>query len=179
MADRVTALRDGQLVGTRPMEEVDRAGLIRMMVGRELSAVFPKVGGRAGRGGAGGRGAGLPGVGGHGVSFSVRSGEILGLAGLVGAGRTELARVLFGLTPADSGTIRVRGEAVAIESPGEAVALGIAYVPEDRRRHGVIPPMSVAGNATLATLGTISTVGPARLAARNAGSRRTWSIAWG
>jgi rhamnose transport system ATP-binding protein len=144
VADRVTALRDGSLVGTRPMGQVDRGELIRMMVGRELSAVFPKV--RID-----------PGV--HDVSFRVREGEMLGLAGLIGAGRTELARVLFGLTPADSGTIVLDGEEVVIDSPGTAVESGIAYVPEDRRRHGVILEMSVAGNATLATLGRISTLG--------------------
>jgi rhamnose transport system ATP-binding protein len=86
------------------------------------------------------------------VSFSVRAGEILGLAGLVGAGRTELARVLFGLTPADSGEIRVNGEVVRIASPAHARRHGIAYLPEDRRRHGVIPEMSVTVNATLAAL---------------------------
>lgn len=159
VADRVTALRDGSLVGTRTMGSVGRSDLIRMMVGRELSAVFPKV--EVPRGdvvleveGLGCRESGV-----QGVSLSVRSGEILGLAGLVGAGRTELARVLFGLTPADAGTIRLRGEPVAIDTPARAVELGIAYVPEDRRHHGVILEMSVATNATLATLGAISRFG--------------------
>ncbi len=91
--------------------------------------------------------------------MSVRAGEILGLAGLVGAGRTELARVLFGLTPADAGEIRLRGQAVAIDSPARAVALGIAYVPEDRRRHGVILDMTTAANTTLATLRAVSRFG--------------------
>ena len=91
--------------------------------------------------------------------MNVRAGEILGLAGLVGAGRTELARILFGLTPADAGEIQLRGRPVAIDSPGRAVALGIAYVPEDRRRHGVILDMSTASNTTLATLRAISRLG--------------------
>ena len=82
----------------------------------------------------------------------MRAGEIVGLAGLVGAGRTELARVLFGLTPADAGRFGCRGKPVAIDSPAEAVELGIAYVPEDRRRHGVILDMPVAANTTLAIL---------------------------
>ncbi|RUL87330.1 sugar ABC transporter ATP-binding protein [Tautonia sociabilis] len=159
VADRVTALRDGRLVGTRAMAEVDRAELIRMMVGRELSAVFPKVEVEPGAVVLEVQGLGCRASGVRDVSFFVRSGEILGLAGLVGAGRTETARVLFGLTPADSGTIRLDGQPVRIESPDDAVALGIAYVPEDRRRHGIIPPMSVASNATLATLGAISTFG--------------------
>ncbi len=159
VADRVTALRDGALVGTRAIGEVDRATLIRMMVGRELSAVFPKtavpIGDvvlRVDRLGC--RASGV-----HDVSLEVRSGEILGLAGLVGAGRTELARVLFGITPADAGTIRLRDRLVSVPSPGRAVELGIAYVPEDRRRHGVIPEMSVAANATLATLRAIASFG--------------------
>jgi rhamnose transport system ATP-binding protein len=84
------------------------------------------------------------------VSLEVRAGEILGLAGLVGAGRTEFARVLFGLTPADAGEIAVRGEARVIRSPRDAVDLGIAYVPEDRRRHGVVLEMPVAQNISLA-----------------------------
>jgi rhamnose transport system ATP-binding protein len=159
VADRVTALRDGRLVGTRPMAEVDRSELIRMMVGRSLSAVFPKVEVEPGEVVLEAEGIGCRESGVRDVSLSVRSGEILGLAGLVGAGRTEVARILFGLTPADSGTIRVLGKAVAIDSPGDAVALGIGYVPEDRRRYGIIPPMSVADNATLATLGAISSGG--------------------
>jgi rhamnose transport system ATP-binding protein len=84
------------------------------------------------------------------VSLEVRAGEIVGLAGLVGAGRTELARILFGLTPADAGEILLRGERVSICSPPEAVAHGIAYVPEDRRRHGVILEMPIAANLTMA-----------------------------
>ena len=159
IADRVTALRDGALVGTRPMAEVDRAALIRMMVGRELSAVFPKVEAERGDVILEAEGLGCRASRVQGVRFEVRAGEILGLAGLVGAGRTELARVLFGLTPADSGTIRLRGQAVRIESPGRAVELGIAYLPEDRRRHGAIAEMSLAANASLATLRRVSKLG--------------------
>jgi rhamnose transport system ATP-binding protein len=156
IADRVTALRDGVLVGTRRMDEVTRADLIRLMVGRELSAVFPKT--AVALGGVVLEVAGLDcrASGVHGVGLEVKAGEILGLAGLVGAGRTELARVLFGLTPANAGAIRLRGRPVTIDTPGRAVALGIAYVPEDRRRHGVILEMSVAANASLATLRVIS-----------------------
>jgi rhamnose transport system ATP-binding protein len=93
------------------------------------------------------------------VSLSVRAGEIVGLAGLVGAGRTELARILFGLTPADTGEIRLRGKPVVIDSPARAVELGLAYVPEDRRRHGVICELPVAANATLAVLRKVSSLG--------------------
>ncbi|HEY2154200.1 MAG TPA: sugar ABC transporter ATP-binding protein, partial [Isosphaeraceae bacterium] len=133
--------------------------LIRMMVGRELSAVFPKTAVPIGDVVLRVERLGYRASGVHDVSFEVRAGEILGLAGLVGAGRTELARVLFGITPADSGTIRIRDRSVAVPSPGRAVELGIAYVPEDRRRHGVIPEMSVAANATLATLRAIASFG--------------------
>ncbi|HZW29759.1 MAG TPA: sugar ABC transporter ATP-binding protein [Isosphaeraceae bacterium] len=159
VADRVTALRDGAKVGTRPMAAVTRGELIRMMVGRELSAVFPKVPVEPGEVVLEARGLGNRAAGVHDVDLSVRAGEILGLAGLVGAGRTELARILFGLTPADAGEIRLRGRPVAIDSPARAVDLGIAYVPEDRRRHGVILEMTIAANTTLATLGAHARLG--------------------
>ena len=159
IADRVTALRDGALVGTHPMSSVNRNDLIRMMVGRELSAVFPKI--EVPRGdvllevrGLTSREAGV-----RDVSLEVRAGEIFGIAGLVGAGRTELAHVLFGITPADAGEIRVAGKPVKIDTPARAVALGIAYVPEDRRRHGVILEMPVAHNTTVAILQRISSGG--------------------
>ncbi len=156
VADRVTALRDGALVGTRRLDEVTRGDLIRMMVGRELSAVFPKASVPIGDVVLEVRGLGCRASGVRDVILAVRAGEILGLAGLVGAGRTELARVLFGLTPADAGEILLRGHPVAIDTPARAVGLGIAYVPEDRRRHGVILEMPVATNVTLATLSRIA-----------------------
>jgi rhamnose transport system ATP-binding protein len=159
IADRVTALRDGVLIGTRAMAEVSRGDLIRMMVGRELSAVFPKTFVEPGDTVLEVRDVGNRASGVHHVSLSVRAGEILGLAGLVGAGRTELARVLFGLTPADTGEVWLRGQLVHINSPTRAAALGIAYVPEDRRRHGVVLDMSTAANTTLATLAAVSRFG--------------------
>ncbi len=159
VADRVTALRDGTLVGTRRMSEVNRAELIRLMVGRELSVVFPKMPVPIGETVLELRGIDCEASAVREVSLTVRAGEILGLAGLVGAGRTELARVVFGLTPADRGEVRLRDRPVSIDSPGAAVGLGIAYVPEDRRRHGVVLEMSVAQNATLATLRAVSSFG--------------------
>lgn len=86
------------------------------------------------------------------VSFELRQGEILGLAGLIGAGRTEVARAIFGVEPASSGTIEVNGQAVAITSPEQAIGLGIAYVPEDRHAHGIIPPMNLVANISLPIL---------------------------
>ncbi len=159
LADRVTVLRDGHSVGTRPMKEVDRAELIRLMVGREITAVFPKREVALGDVLLELRGLGCRESGVREVSLQVRSGEILGLAGLVGAGRTELARVLFGLTPADAGEIVLAGRPVRVRTPAQAVDLGIAYVPEDRRRHGVILEMPVAANATLALLRRLTRTG--------------------
>src|SRR5205085_3827421 len=129
IADRVTVLRDGRTVDTRVMSEVNRQELIQLMVGRELSAVFPKKTVAAGEVVLELRHLGCSETGVKNVSLSVRAGEIVGLAGLVGAGRTELARTIFGLTPADEGTILLRGEAVKITSPREAIECGIAYLP--------------------------------------------------
>ena len=159
IADRVTVLRDGNHIATRPMAEVNTGELIRLMVGRELSAVFPKQIVPLGDVVLETRNLCCSESGVRDVSLSVRAGEILGLAGLVGAGRTELARVLFGLTPADSGEIFFRGRRVAVRSPKQAVRLGIAYVPEDRRRFGVILEMPVSANTTLAILSQISRLG--------------------
>ena len=159
LADRVTVLRDGKHVATKPISEVSKSDLVRLMVGRELAAVFPKISVEPGAVALETRGLGSRAAGVRDVSLRVRSGEILGLAGLVGAGRTELAGVLFGLTPADSGEILLSGKPVVVDSPQTAVELGIAYVPEDRRRHGVILQMPIASNATLAILRRIATAG--------------------
>jgi rhamnose transport system ATP-binding protein len=160
IADRVTVLRDGSGIGTRLMADVDRAELIRLMVGRELSAIFPKVEVPLGDVVMETRHLCCSESGVRDVSLFVRAGEILGLAGLVGAGRTELARVLFGLTPADRNPhdqqILLRGKPITIDSPQKAISLGIAYLPEDRRRHGVVLEMTVAQNTTLATLRKIA-----------------------
>jgi rhamnose transport system ATP-binding protein len=159
IADRVTVLRDGAYIGTEPMAGTDRAKLIRMMVGRELSAVFPKTTAKVGDVVLDALELGCSASGIHEVNLTICAGEIVGLAGLVGAGRTELARVLFGLTPADSGKILIHSHEAAIDSPWHAVALGVAYVPEDRRRHGVILEMPIAANTTLATLRRVSRYG--------------------
>jgi rhamnose transport system ATP-binding protein len=141
------------------MADVSREQLIQLMVGRELSAVFPKrkvpLGGTV----LELRHLGCAAGGVHDVSLAVRAGEIVGLSGLIGAGRTELARTIFGLVQADAGEIRVRGERVRIGSPADAIAHGIAYVPEDRRRHGVVLEMPVSENVTLATLGRLCRFG--------------------
>jgi len=152
IADRVTVLRDGQTIGTHAVAELDKAAIIRLMVGRDVSAVFPKrevpIGEPA---------LELRNV--DGVSLTVRAGEIFGLAGLIGAGRTELARTIFGLTPCAGGEILVRGKPVSIDSPESAIGHGIAYVPEDRRHHGLVESMTIAENTTLASLSTVSRSG--------------------
>jgi rhamnose transport system ATP-binding protein len=159
IADRVTVLRDGRTLGTHDMSAVNREQLIQMMVGRDLSSVFPKRVVPLGDTVLELRGVGCAAAGVHDVNLTVRAGEIVGLSGLVGAGRTELARTIFGLTPADTGEIRLRGRSVRIRSPADAIAHGIAYVPEDRRRHGVVLGMPVSENITLAALDTISRFG--------------------
>jgi rhamnose transport system ATP-binding protein len=152
-------LRDGNVIETRDMATVSQDELIRMMVGRELSNVFPKKDVAPGNivlevNQLRCRAAGI-----HDVSVSIRAGEIVGLAGLVGSGRTELARTIFGLTPADSGEIKVYGRAVEIRGPRDAVACGIAYVPEDRLRHGVVPQFPISANITLAILERLKRLG--------------------
>jgi rhamnose transport system ATP-binding protein len=150
LADRVTVLRDGESVGTNKVNEINEASLIRMMVGREVSAIYPPAESEPGEVVLALKQLSCAAGGVHDVSLEVRAGEIVGLAGLVGAGRTELARVLFGLTPADAGEIILNGQRVTISSPQQAVVYGIAYVPEDRRRHGVILEMPIAHNMTMA-----------------------------
>ncbi|HVT89327.1 MAG TPA: sugar ABC transporter ATP-binding protein [Tepidisphaeraceae bacterium] len=156
IADRVTVLRDGTRVATHPMSEINRAEMIRLMVGRESSAIFPKTQVKPGAAVLELQNVCCNSTGVHGIDLSVRAGEIVGLAGLVGAGRTELARVLFGLTPADTGRIKIQGRTVQIRSPRQAIDLGIACLPEDRRKHGVILEMPVAQNITLSSLPRVS-----------------------
>jgi rhamnose transport system ATP-binding protein len=156
IADRVTVLRDGAYVTTRDAAGITPAEMIRLMVGRPLDAVFHKADVAIGNLALEVRGLACRASGVHDVSLVVREGEILGMAGLVGAGRTELARVLFGLTPADAGEVIIKGRPAVIRRPADAVRAGLAYLPEDRRRHGVILDMPVDANTTLAILDRIS-----------------------
>ncbi|HEU4679441.1 MAG TPA: sugar ABC transporter ATP-binding protein [Terrimicrobiaceae bacterium] len=149
LADRVTVLRDGQSIATQDTKGMNESTLIKLMVGREVSTLYPPSEASPGEVALSLRGVGCRESGVHDVNLELRAGEVIGFAGIVGAGRTELARVLFGITPADSGTISLRGKTVSIQSPREAVEHGIGYVPEDRRRHGVILDMPIAANITM------------------------------
>ena len=158
VADRVTALRDGQYVGTREITQVTRNELVQMMVGREVKNLFPKI--EVKRGKEMLRVEGLSRKGEFkNVSFSVREGEILGVYGLVGAGRTEVAKAIFGMTTLDAGKVYVNGASANIRSPQDAIAAGIAYVPEDRDHEGVIVNMDVTQNITLPILRAFSKFG--------------------
>ena len=159
LADRVSVLRDGELMATREAGAVSRDELIRLMVGRDVLSTVPVRRPPAPDVVLEAEGLACRASGVHGVSFHVRRGEILGLAGLVGAGRTEVARVLFGITPADRGSVRIGGAAAHIASPADAMRQGVAYVPEDRRRHALIGELSVAANTTLASLAAITRAG--------------------
>jgi len=151
LADRISVLRDGQLVCTKAAIEFSPESLIAHMVGRELAQVFPPI-------------TTTPGeviieVCGltrapafRDISFTLRRGEVLGLAGLMGAGRTEVVSAVFGLTPATSGEILLQGVPTRINCPAEAIAAGIGMVTEDRKGLGLIPAMSVEHNLTLAAL---------------------------
>jgi len=151
IADRVTVLRDGHLVGSYNISEVDNDMLIEMMVGRTLDNLFPKMDveikevilkvenltkqGEFKE-----------------ISFNLKRGEILGMAGLAGAGRTAVARSLFGVTGFDSGNIHINGEKVKINSPKDAMSFGMAYLPSDRQHHGLVLPFNITKNITLPTL---------------------------
>ena len=151
LADRVTVLRDGAYVGTREVAATSVDELITMMVGRTLESLFPKLDAEIGRPMLEVRDlCGEPLF--RDVSLQLRAGEIVGLAGLVGAGRSELAQAIFGIKPADSGEIRIDGRAVQIRSPARAKRLGIAHVPEDRGSQGLIRPMRLRENISLAVL---------------------------
>lgn len=164
VGDRVTILRDGETVYTSLLSELSTAAIIRHMVGREISAIYHRE--RRPPGPVKLEIRGLtrePDF--SDVSFAVRAGEIVGLAGLVGAGRTELCRAIFGVAPAKGGEILVEGKRVSIRSPREAVAAGIALIPEDRQRMGLATGLPVAYNITMANVEAVCRWGFLRPAA--------------
>jgi rhamnose transport system ATP-binding protein len=158
LADRVTVLRDGVQVGIRRVAETSYGELVQMMVGRKIESLFPKVAAALGEPVLELRDLVRRPMT-RSVSLTVRAGEIVGLAGLVGSGRSELAQTIFGVTPAESGEILLSGERVEIGSPGRARALGVAYVPEDRGIQGLVRPMNVRENFSLACLAKVARFG--------------------
>ncbi|MCA1601394.1 MAG: sugar ABC transporter ATP-binding protein, partial [Acidobacteria bacterium] len=150
IGDRVTVLRDGRSVGTYDVRAMNKSELIRLMVNRELTDLFPKQ--RAARGPEVVRVEGLSTKGGlKDISLTLHKGEVLGIAGLLGAGRTELARAIFGLDKINSGTIYINGEPQRISSPRAAINSGIGFLTEDRKSQGLVLPLSVKDNLCLSS----------------------------
>jgi rhamnose transport system ATP-binding protein len=156
LATRVTVLRDGAYVGTREIGDITEADLVSMMVGRPVDQLFPKTDAEIGAPVLELRNIAYRDEV-EDISFTIRAGEIVGIAGLIGSGRTELALTIFGITPATSGEILLDGKPVRITDPKQARDLGIAYVPEDRGLQGLIKPQTIRENLSLALLDRIST----------------------
>jgi rhamnose transport system ATP-binding protein len=155
---RVTVMRDGRHVLTKPIEELTVQSLIRAMVGRDMDALFPKVPTEPGAVALKVERLTREGVFTD-VSFEVRSGEIVALAGLVGAGRTEVARALFGIDRLDAGSVQIGGRKLPSGSPSAAMAAGIGLVPEDRRQQGLVMDFSIERNISLASLRSVRRLG--------------------
>jgi rhamnose transport system ATP-binding protein len=151
IADTVTVLRDGRHVATRPAAELSHGETVRLMVGRSLEALFPKEDAEIGDVVLRAEGLTRRGVFSN-VSFELRRGEIVGLAGFVGSGRTEVARSIFGIDPLDSGRIWIEGRSFRPSWPRRALRRGLAYLPEDRLQQGLVQPMSVGQNVSMAVL---------------------------
>ncbi len=159
ISDRITVMKDGQLAGVITPREASVDDAIRMMVGRPIEALFPKAPDRK-IGAEVLRVEGLRrGIRVRGVGFSVQAGEIVGLGGLVGSGRTETVRLIFGADPRDAGEIVIHGKPAKIASPTDAVLAGIGLVPEDRKHQGVILDMSIRTNATMARIAPVVNAG--------------------
>jgi len=145
LCDTVTVMRDGAYIATHAIAETSPDQIVSLMVGREVSELFPKTAATPGDAVLQVEGLTREGVF-HDVSFDVRAGEIVGLAGLVGAGRSEIARAVFGVDPYSSGRVRMRGHDVAAHDPRTAIRAGMAFIPEDRRKQGLVTQASVARN---------------------------------
>ena len=155
LADVVTVLRDGQHIATRPAAELSQHEIIRLMVGRSLDALFPKEDAEIGDVVLKAQGLTRRGVFSN-VSFELRRGEIVGLAGFVGSGRTEVARAIFGIDPLEGGELWIEGRPFRPRSPRAALSRGLAYLPEDRLHQGLVQPMSVGDNVAMAVLPELS-----------------------
>ena len=158
IGDRVTVLRDGKKIGTQAVRDVTRSGLIRMMVDRELTEQYPKRKCRRGPEVLRVEGLTREGVL-HQIGFSLHAGEVLGISGLLGSGRTELARALFGADRIDSGKIFIRGRLQNVRSPRHAIRTGIGLLAEDRKTQGLVLNLSVKDNICLPNLNRFSKLG--------------------
>jgi rhamnose transport system ATP-binding protein len=145
LCDTVTVMRDGAYITTRPTAGTDVSEIVSLMVGREVAELFPKQDAEIGEVVLEVEDLTRAGIF-HEVSFTVRRGEIVGLAGLVGAGRSEIARAVFGVDPYDAGTVTMAGTRIPARSPQAAIKAGMAFIPEDRRRQGLVTDASVAEN---------------------------------
>lgn len=152
LADRVVVLRDGENAGELPREEISHDNMVRMMVGRDVSQFYARQQHEIGEAVLQVEDLVTPTWPQHALSFSVRRGEIVGVAGLVGAGRTEMLRTLFGIDRPLRGTVQLNGKSIKLESPVDAIRAGMALVPEDRKQHGLIVDMAVRANIGLAGL---------------------------
>ena len=155
IANEVTILKDGQLVGTKPIKDLSRGELVKMMVGRTLEEVFPVSFNQLGNPVLQVEEISTKTILNK-VSFNLREGEILGVAGMVGSGRTELAHAIFGADPLTSGTIKIKGQDVVFKNPADAIRSKISLVPEDRKNHGLFTKLSILNNITLPILSKIS-----------------------
>jgi len=158
ICDRIVVLRDGKNAGALPVNEASDDRIIAMMVGRSIDNLYPKRPATPGDVVLEVQGLTRRGII-EDISFHLRAGEVVGLAGLVGSGRTEVARAIFGADRIDKGTIRLNGTPVRIRSPQDARSLGIGYVPEDRKVQGLVPGMTVRDNVTLAVLRQLARAG--------------------
>lgn len=158
VADRITVLRDGRHVATQPAGELNPEELVRLMVGRELSQLYQRSVRKPGDVALEVRGL-SDGQRFHDVDLAVRFGEVVGLAGLIGAGRSELAQTIFGLRRVTAGEISLEGTRVSIDSPESALAQGIAYLPEERKSQGLIADFTITRNMSLSVLGRLTRMG--------------------
>ena len=172
LCDRVTIFRDGAKVRTDAIGNLDDSEIIRLMIGRPLREYMKKLGAVIGEVALKVEGLTLPGVF-NDINLEVRKGEIVGLGGLVGAGRTDVARAIFGVAPATSGTVTINGNAVVITEPAQAIDLGLAFVPEDRATAGIFRSLSVEQNITAAAPGKIAPNGFIRRAVERALARES------
>ena len=173
LCDTITVMRDGEYISTTPTAETSVDRIVRQMVGRDVSDLFPKQEAVIGDVLLDVRGLSRTGLF-HDISFTVRAGEIVGLAGLVGAGRSEVARAVFGVDPYDSGSVTLEGKRIAPGRPTAAMAAGLALVPEDRRKQGLVLDSSVSRNITMAIQKSLTKGGLLSDRAEN-GAARVWA----